>query len=621
MSWRDAVSQSEQPQEQPAGTWRDAVSNQPSQGLSEEEITAVRKSRAAEIPEISKTGFGALSENLGFMQAVAGLTAFDSGEFGKILQQADPNIGIVETPEGEHMAVNNETGKVVSLNKLGPSFMDALQVGGSVAAFAPASRGMSLFMQGGKGMLTQAAIESGQAAMGGEFNKEDVAIAAAAPIVIGKAFQGAKAAMKPIFAKTVAKKAASMADDLGVASQKSIPKDIAPESDIFRYLDPSKKQMIEMLEKGEIESTVATKFINAAGKMKNHKPSIAAQTQGYDEGVITMINSASKADRAQYRKMLTHVSRGLKNPELAQTNRPGDVIGDSLMRRWNDVKAINKQSGRDIGQAVKNDLSKVKVDLGDARQAFYGKLDDLNVTLNPETNRLVFKGSQIEIDSTAKKVLQIVHERINRASVINGKRAHELKEFLDTTVNWGKGREGGLAVKAENIVKDLRGGINNNLRDKSTAYAKANDTFSESIGALELMKKGVGGKFDPMSENANKLMGQMSRRLIGNPASRVQIMDSILGLEKVAAKHGKHFDDNILRQAIMVSELERRFPHTIAASSLKGEGTAIAETAVRAAAGQETGVGLALKAGKAAYEKGKGINDINAIKAMSELLN
>jgi len=95
--------------------------------LNPDEITAIQRKRVENIPELAGS-FQNLSENLSFMDALAGLVTFDPDEVGRILTDSDPNIGVVTTPEGERIAVNNETGAAFSINKLGPSFMDALQL-------------------------------------------------------------------------------------------------------------------------------------------------------------------------------------------------------------------------------------------------------------------------------------------------------------------------------------------------------------------------------------------------------------------------------------------------------------------------------------------------------------
>lgn len=167
--------------------------------LSDDQVQRVQKAKIDRIPEVADIGLSSLSENTGFLQAVAGLTTFNDDEFGRILQDADPAIGIVSTPEGERIAVNNDTGVAVSLNKIGPSLIDAIRLGATAAAFTPTGRAAAsapavagrligrdvasaagtraLAGAAGAG-LTETSLQAIQQAAGGEFDKDEIALAA-----------------------------------------------------------------------------------------------------------------------------------------------------------------------------------------------------------------------------------------------------------------------------------------------------------------------------------------------------------------------------------------------------------------------------------------------------------
>jgi hypothetical protein len=149
-----------------------------------------RRSAFANAPEISRTGVRGImtppSDDAGLLEragqgfqefstAAAGLTAFDPWEFGKILMEQDPNIGVVQSPEGEFFAVNRKTNKVVSINKPGASVTDALQLLGAVTSMAPAAGPVTWPVRAVVGGGLQTAIQAGQEAMGGEFNPLEVA--------------------------------------------------------------------------------------------------------------------------------------------------------------------------------------------------------------------------------------------------------------------------------------------------------------------------------------------------------------------------------------------------------------------------------------------------------------
>jgi len=167
--------------------------------LSGEQVGRVQKAKIDRLPEVTDIGLSGLSENLGFLQAVAGMTTFNDDEFGRILSDADPAIGIVTTPEGERIAVNNDTGVAVSLNKLGPSLIDAVRLTGTAAAFTPAGQvaataptlgakliGRQVASATGARVLagttasgiTETSLQTLQQAAGGEFDKDEIALAA-----------------------------------------------------------------------------------------------------------------------------------------------------------------------------------------------------------------------------------------------------------------------------------------------------------------------------------------------------------------------------------------------------------------------------------------------------------
>ncbi|RLF28123.1 MAG: hypothetical protein DRN14_04580 [Thermoplasmata archaeon] len=149
-------------------------------------------------------------------EIMAALTATNPAEMGEILRQAYPQIGVVQTPEGEFIAVNNETGAMASLNKPGVSKVDILQGLGIMSLFfpagkiaaAPAALGQKMAVGAAASGATQAAIEGGQALAGGEINPEEVGMSAAlggagelvAPAI--SKLRGAKTARSPAAQQT-----------------------------------------------------------------------------------------------------------------------------------------------------------------------------------------------------------------------------------------------------------------------------------------------------------------------------------------------------------------------------------------------------------------------------------
>lgn len=139
------------------------------------------KQRRATIEAIPEVGTGGLlsGEDQAKVAAISPvlLSTTDAREMANIITSSFPNVGITETPEGEILATNNKTGARVVVNKPGLSQLDILQGIGIVAAFSPAGAAATVPARIGAAGLTEAAIQAGQAATGGEFDPEEVALA------------------------------------------------------------------------------------------------------------------------------------------------------------------------------------------------------------------------------------------------------------------------------------------------------------------------------------------------------------------------------------------------------------------------------------------------------------
>ena len=62
--------------------------------------------------------------------------------------------------------------------------------------------------------------------------------------------------------------------------------------------------------------------------------------QGFDEGVVSAVKAATPLDRKNMIKMLNIHKLGKKSAKFAATNRPADIVGQSLENR---VKFLNNK--------------------------------------------------------------------------------------------------------------------------------------------------------------------------------------------------------------------------------------------------------------------------------------
>ena len=601
-----------------------------SKDLSDDQVKAVQKERIKRIPEISETGFKGLSENTNFLQALAATTTFDPDEFGAILTNADPDIGITTTPEGERIAVNNRTGDVVSINKLGPSLIDALQLGQAAAAFTPAGRLTTIPKIAGASALTQAAIEGGQAAAGGEFNPEQVALAGLAVPVVAGAVKGAQAAVNRLRASLAPSAIRAPVTPVSqgttnAAPTPSAPLEMLPIDDVaqpsftplFGQQSKTKVAIRKAIEAGEGDNITAKYIIDGSNKVVKNKAAIdvikqGKRTKSLDEGSVAAYVGSSNSDRAAMGKMLDVVEAGLKNKTFAAQNRPGKIVGNTLLKRFSFVKDINKKAGAEVGEAAKG-LKEISVDTSKPVDNFFNSLDDLGVKIDAN-GKLDFSASSVT--SSGETLLKKLLPKIkSMQETSNGFHAHNVKKSIQKNVTFGERKiEDPLDPDVANISKALMSEVNEILGVAAPKYKAANEVFSETIEAINNFRKASGKNFDIESPNVNEYVGKLARRLLSNVQSRETLMDSITGLEAVGRKHGGKFDDDIFTQILFVDDLEKTFG-AFAQTGIQAE---FAKGAATAARGSRTD--LAVELLSVAAQKAQRLNEVNTLKSLRQLV-
>jgi hypothetical protein len=341
--------------------------------------------------------------------------------------------------------------------------------------------------------------------------------------------------------------------------------------------------------------------------------------QGWKPGVVAAIKAGSDVDRAKGLQMLERYKAGQVNELDRSTRRPTDVIGQTIDSRIKFLVNTMSESGKEIRRISINDMKKQPVAYEPVITSFEQSLNDLGVSIVDRKGKKVvnLKGSDIEGDGKAAKILNTVLSRMYETNTPrNASDVHRLKEYLDTQIDYGSNPQNKLTNRAERIIKDLRRGLNTVLGDKFPAYKAANERYSDSIGALNDLQKGVGTSIKLDGDNVASALGTASRKLTSNYATRVNLMDSLELLDQVAAKHGMKINDSVINQVIMANEIDRMFGAT-ADTSLKGIMQQV-ERGVDIARGDALTAGLSMA--KEGFDRARGINEANAIKAMEELL-
>lgn len=114
-------------------------------------------------------------------------------EVAQIIKANYPNTQVRQDEKGNYILKSSMDGAEYAI-KPGFQMSDIPRAGGVVAAFSPAGAARSMIGRMAAGAATQGAIESGQAASGGQLNPEEVLLAGAIPGVTGTLAAGARAA-------------------------------------------------------------------------------------------------------------------------------------------------------------------------------------------------------------------------------------------------------------------------------------------------------------------------------------------------------------------------------------------------------------------------------------------
>jgi hypothetical protein len=416
---------------------------------------------------------------------------------------------------------------------------------------------------------------------------------------------------------------------------------------IFNFQSPTKQRIAKLIEEGSTDVETA-RFRLAPGQPKPEQPTrlqefldvggprvqadtsaVNAINQGFDEGVIAAIKGAPPTDKVKMLKMANVMERGKKNKLFAQSNRPTDIAGNTLMKRFKIVVKANKSAGKELDSVAKS-LKGQTVDTTPAVNQFIDDLDSMGIAFTDDLQP-IFKGSDIEGGSAeALKAQSIIKTTINRMRDTRAPDAfdtHRLKRFIDSQVTFGK-TTAGLPGGSERILKNLRRNIDGILDNQFPEYDRVNTVFSETIGAIDNLQDVAGKKMDLSGPNAEKATGTLLKRLMGNEQSRIRLLDAVNDIESAAKKFETDptkirgpggVPEDLLTQILFADELDRVFG-PVARTSFQGQIDQALKQGVGAVTTREGAIDVALKAAGKVAERARGINEAGAFKAIKELL-
>lgn len=467
-------------------------------------------------------------------------------------------------------------------------------------------------------------VASGGTAMaGGEIAKESGSGTAGQ---IASSLVGAAVPFSPQIARSIAQQTAQAVAPKGAGILKSAKPTIGESVESLAAtakskISPEKQQAIKQQLLTQPDSVETVGFKLSGSQVVPDNLANEAIKQGWKDGTIASIKTASDADKTKMQQMLNIFKMGEKREKFRAMNRPADILGKSVDSRVQFLVNTKNQAGKEIDQIAQTQLKGQPINYDPAINSFIDDLNQLGVQVVMDDKgvaKAVLTGSDIQGDKAAQRILNATLERLSTTKAPDAYGLHTAKRFIDTQVSYGKkSLASPLTAQAERTLKNLRKNLNQTLGDQFDNYRVANTKYADSITALDDMQKAAGTKLDFDSPNADKAFGTAMRKLLSNYGSRANMIDALDEVNKISAKYGMKIDDDIINQVIFTNELDRMFG-AAADTSLKGQMAQSLRTGADIASGGAKQRAIDLLAEGA--ERLRGVNKENAIKAMEELL-
>jgi len=302
----------------------------------------------------------------------------------------------------------------------------------------------------------------------------------------------------------------------------------------------------------QVEPTDRGEMPFGAGGVQKDPIGTEAVRQGWDEGFVAAVKTATPSTKAKMGDMLNMYRQFQANQAFdVNLGRPSDIAGDAVVSRIEFIKRTI-----DSANKVKDDIANqtfvgMPVDVNRVGTAFTEALRRQGVELMPDANGVVripdFKGSKISVDRTAQRVVNDTIKLLSESGT-DAASLHKLKGQLDALINYRKSAANRLTPDGEKVVKALRQEVNAVLREASPEYARANDIVSKGLKAFEDFDDASASGVKIFEETANKTIGTELRKIFGNRTKRIDLQNAVGQIEQVAKDFARGTDSQAVVQ-------------------------------------------------------------------------
>ena len=332
--------------------------------------------------------------------------------------------------------------------------------------------------------------------------------------------------------------------------------------------------------RGAGEAAAAGFKLDDAGKVVKDAVQQAALKADIPTDAVSFIASSNPQTKRRMAGMIDVLEKGKESRRYRAFNVPQQVIGEAMEDRLSVLQRVNREAASKLDE-VANSLAGQRVDVSAPIDAFKANLAKQRIKIDKNGN-LSFKGSSIEGLGPPQKIIKNVYNRLRYTEdpAKNALRVHDAKKFIDEQVSYGKTQEG-LSGTMDGIIKKLRSDLDGVLDAKFEKYNDVNTSYSETRGIIDTVQDLAGKKTDLSADDASRVLGTMSRKVLTNYNTGQPIGHVIDALDDFGKKYGTpaesaKMQDSIKDLVAMESYLREAFTRAAKPGSLEGIGRNVA---------------------------------------------
>jgi len=291
-----------------------------------------------------------------------------------------------------------------------------------------------------------------------------------------------------------------------------------------------------------------------------------ALQQAVPENIITNIRETNPATRKRMEQATKLHWANLQNKSDTDAF---SIVGNELNKRIKAVGDSHKEA-LSLQQKGRKELKKVKGNdlipsMENISNRFLDSLEGRNIKVDG-AGKLDFSGvgkASPLAKGAAKRNLNNVWSQFLSAK--NADDLHNLRRDVDELVKFEKGGVSPKIDSATNeILKDIRTAIKDELVALSDDYGEANRVLSQNFDAFKKLEGGMPrlNKFDLEKPSglkaATEYIGQQIRKIDSNYASSSEIKEAIDTFDNLSSEYGKTFDTDIGRLSRHLAEIKLR---------------------------------------------------------------